>query len=299
MVTKRRGPAEYATNLAIGAVLNGALLLPYAARVRLVGWVMARVAAPLAGWDKRIRANLALIHPEMPATEVQRLTRAVPDNFGRALIESYSGAAFIARAAAAPIRGPGLAALEAAHADQRPVILVTGHFGNHQAPRAALIARGYKVGGLYMPMSNGFFNDRYVAELEQLGTPLFERSRQGLAQMVRFLRGGGMVGMVADHFMAHGVPIAFMGRPAYTALSAAEMALKYNALVIPIYGRRGQDGLSLEILVDAPVPHGDPVEMTRAMNASLERLVEETPEQWFWIHRRWKTPTKGATSDPA
>ena len=294
MAKQKRGAAEYLQNLAVRAVIGLGLALPYRARVRFIGWVMSALVAPIAGWRKRIRDNLAHVMPDMPRSEVDRLTRAVPDNFGRSLIESYSRRDFIKRAAAVPLEGPGVAALEDAHAAGRPVILITGHFGNHQAPRAALIARGYRVGGLYMPMSNAYFNDRYVAELSELGEPLFERSRKGLADMVRFLRSGGMVGMVADHYMAHGTPIDFLGQPAYTALSAAEMAVKYGAEVIPIYGRRQADGLGFDIIVDAPIPHGDPVEMTREMNASLESLVLKTPEQWFWIHRRWKTPPDGA-----
>ncbi|MDJ0630291.1 MAG: lauroyl acyltransferase [Rhodobacter sp.] len=290
MAKQKRGWPEYLTNLAIRAVIGFALALPYDRRVPFMGWVMSRIAAPLAGWRRRIRANLTLILPDLPETEIRRLERAVPDTFGRSLIESYSGSEFIARAVAAPLTGDGVSALARARDQGRPVVLVTGHFGNHQAPRAALIARGYKVGGLYMPMSNAFFNDRYVAELRRLGEPLFERSPKGLARMVRFLKSGGMVGMVADHFMKHGQPIDFLGKPAWTALSAAEMAQKYDALVVPIYGLRQPDGLGLKIVVDAPIPHGDPTAMTRAMNASLERLVRAHPEQWFWIHRRWKEP---------
>lgn len=290
MAKPKRGPKQYLTNLVIRAVIGLGMLLPYRWRVPFLGWMMSAIVAPVAGWRTRIRNNLTHIWPDLPPQDVARLVRKVPDNFGRALIESYSRHAFVQRACAEPFKGPGVQALEEAKANGRPVILITGHFGNHQAPRAALIARGYKVGGLYMPMSNAYFNDRYVAELSELGEPLFERSRKGLAEMVKFLRSGGMVGMVADHYMAHGAPVDFMGQPAYTALSAAEMALKYEALVIPIYGRRKPDGLGLEVIVDTPIPHGDPVEMTRAMNASLEKLVNDTPEQWFWIHRRWKTP---------
>ena len=93
MVTKRRGAPEYLVNLAIRTVLGLALLLPYSSRSRFVGWVMAHIAAPLAGWDRRTQDNLALIWPDLPADEVRRLTRRVPNNFGRALIESYSGEA--------------------------------------------------------------------------------------------------------------------------------------------------------------------------------------------------------------
>ncbi len=297
MATDKRGLGDYAVDLGVRGLLALAMALPYERRVPLMGWVMARVAAPIAGWDRRVRDNLAMIFPDMPAAEVKRLMRAVPENFGRSLIESYSGQEFIARVADLPFQGAGAEALAQAKETGRPVILVTAHFGNHQAPRAALIARGYRVGGLYMPMSNAYFNDRYVAELERLGEPLFERSPRGLAQMVKFLKSGGMVGMVADHYMAHGQPIPFLGKPAWTALSAAEMAVKYDALLIPIYGRRQPDGLGFDLIVDAPIPHGDPVEMTKAINASLEPLIRANPEQWFWIHRRWKTPPQASPQD--
>ena len=290
MAKLKRGPAEYLQNLAIRAVIGVAMALPYRRRVPFMGWVMAEVVAPIAGWRKRVRDNLALIMPQMPAEQVKRLTRQVPDNFGRSLIEIYSGDEFKERVKDIEFSGGGVEALAQAREQNRPVILITGHFGNYDAPRAALIARGYPVGGLYNAMSNGYFNDQYVAAISGLGTPVFERSRKGLAAMVKFLKGGGIVGMVADHYMKHGQPVDFMGHPAYTALSAAEMAVKYNALVVPIYGLRHADGIGFDIIVDTPIQHGDPLEMTQAMNASLEALVRAHPEQWFWIHRRWKTP---------
>ena len=290
MAKQKRGPGEYASNLLIRAVIGLALRLPYRRRVAFMGWVMAQVVAPIAGWRKRVRDNLALIYPDLPPPEVERLTRRVPDNFGRSLIEIYSGREFINHVKDIPFIGEGVDALAKAKETGRPVILITGHFGNYDAPRAALIARGYPVGGLYNPMSNGYFNDQYVAAISGLGTPVFERSRKGLAEMVRFLKQGGIVGMVADHYMKHGQPIEFLGHPAYTATSAAEMAVKYNALVVPIYGLRHADGIGFDIIVDAEIPHADPVTMTKAMNESLEKLVVDHMDQWFWIHRRWKAP---------
>jgi KDO2-lipid IV(A) lauroyltransferase len=88
--------------------------------------------------------------------------------------------------------------------------------------------------------------------------------------------------------MSHGPALPFFGKPAPTALSAAEMALKYDAALVPIYGIRQPDGLSFEIRVEDPIPHTDPETMTRALNASLEALVRDHMDQWFWIHRRWK-----------
>ncbi len=270
------------------AMIGGLLLLPYRWRVPLCGWIMSRVIAPAAGYRKRIRDNLAQILPDLPEAEVRRIVRAVPDNVGRTVIEIYSGPEFIAEARRLPLTGGGVADLEAAHQAGRPVILVTGHFGNYDASRAALIARGYRVGALYMPMSNRHFNDHYVQAISGIGTPLFPRGKKGLAEMVRHLRGGGMLGMLIDQHMAHGAPLEFFGHRALTALSAAELALKYDALVIPTYAVRQPDGLSFQIIVEPPIPPDTPEAMTQALNDSLEALVRQHLDQWFWIHRRWK-----------
>ena len=275
---------DKAARAAIGLMLA----LPYGPRVRLGGWVMAHLVAPLAGWPRRIRRNLALALPDLPKAEVAWLVRAVPDNVGRTLIEIYSGPEFVTRAAARPLTGPGVAALEAARRDGRPVIIVTGHFGNYDAARAGLIARGYPVGGLYKPMKNRYFDAHYVRAIRRIGEPLFPRGREGLADMVRHLRGGGFLGMVIDQHMKHGARLAFFGHPANTALSAAELALRYQALLVPIYARRLPDGLDFEIIVEDPIPAASPEAMTQALNDSLEILVRQYPEQWFWIHRRWK-----------
>ena len=270
------------------------LRLPYRWRVPLCGWVLSRVIAPLAGYRKRIRDNLALVLPDLPKAEVERIVRAVPDNVGRTVIEIYSGAEFVAHAVGNPLTGAGVAALEEAHKVGRPVILVTGHFGNYDASRAALIARGYRVGALYMPMVNRHFNEHYVRAISGVGTPLFPRGRAGLGAMVRHLRSGGMLGMLVDQHMRHGEGLTFFGQEALTALSAAELALKYDALLVPTYAVRKPDGLSFDIIVEPPIPHGTPEAMTQVLNDSLEALVRQHLDQWFWIHRRWKGADRAA-----
>jgi KDO2-lipid IV(A) lauroyltransferase len=284
-----RGISDWLVDRAIRTLISALRLLPYGRRIAAMGWVTAHIAAPLAGWDRRIRENLAHVLPELPADEVRRLVRAVPDNAGRTLMEIYSGAEFAARMRQVEVPdGPGLAALRAALAQKRPVLLVTGHFGNYDAPRAWLIGQGFPVGGLYNPMSNAFFNDHYVEAISSIGRPMFQRGRAGLGEMVRFLRAGGMVGIVIDQYMGHGVALDFLGKPAPTALSAAEMALKYRALLVPIYGVRRPDGLSFEIRIEPPLEGDDPVALTQALNDSLSAIVREHLGQWFWIHRRWK-----------
>jgi KDO2-lipid IV(A) lauroyltransferase len=275
-------------NVFLRGLIRIAGLIPYRWRVPAMGWLVSKVMAPLAGFDKRVRNNLQLAMPELGKTEVERLCRAVPNNAGRTLIELYAGDPFLKRAHAAPISGPGLKALEEASSNGRPVILMTGHFGNYDAARANLIGRGYTMGALYRRMANPYFNAHYVRQMEAIGTPMFEQGRRGMAQMVRYLKKGGIIAIVGDLHAHGGKELRFFDQLAVTATVPAELALKYDAAMIPVYSIRQPNGLDFKIVMPEPIPHSDPVTMTQAVNDGLEALIRENVDQWFWIHRRWK-----------
>jgi KDO2-lipid IV(A) lauroyltransferase len=288
MAKARRNARYFLENLALRSIFSLLFALPYPRRVALMGWLAAQVIAPVAGWRARVRANLAHVCPELPKAEVERLARAVPNNAGRTLIEIYSGSDFVARVKDSPIEGPGLDALEQARAQGRPVILVTAHFGNYDVARAALSARGHNMGALYRRMNNPYFNPHYVRSIGNIGQPLFEQGRRGMVQMVKHLRAGGVLGILSDVYFGNGVAMPFFGKPAMTSLATAEMALKYDAVLIPTFAIRQDNGLDFVIRLEPPVPHSDAVTMTQAVNAQLESLVRQHMGQWFWIHRRWK-----------
>jgi len=279
---------DFLQNLVLRGAIGAALALPRRWRVPAFGWLVSRVIAPLAGFPKRVRENLDHVRPDLPGAEVARLCRRVPDQFARTLIENYATDELLEIGRQTEPTGPGVAALEEARAAGRPILLVTGHFGNYEVPRAALIARGWTVGGLYRPMNNRFFNDHYAATMHRLGGPVFPRGRSGTAGFLRHLRGGGAGVLLIDQYFHSGADLDFFGKPAPTALSAAEIALKIDALMVPFFGIRRPDGLTFEAVFEAPIAHSDPVTMTQAFNAALEAQVEAHMDQWFWIHRRWK-----------
>lgn len=287
MVTGLQKIRHWTTNIGILGFLGLMKMLPYDLRLHLCGLTITHVVAPLTGARKRIRNNLALIMPELSASEVKSIVLGVPYHMGRSVMELYSGREFSDRISEIALDGPGLSALDQACNEGRGVMLITGHIGNYDAVRAALIERGFPVGSLYKPMKNSFFNEHYVKAMNDIGSPMFERGRHGLAEMLRFLRSGGMVGVVLDQSISSAPLLNFMGKPARTALSAAEMALKQNALVVPCYGIRKPDG-SFDIIVEDPVAHDAPEAMTQTLNDSLENQVRAHPEQWMWTHNRWK-----------
>ncbi len=278
--------ADWASDRAIRALIGSALALPWSTRSAAMGWMMARVIAPRAGWRDRALANLAHVWPDRGADMHARIADAAARNAGRTMIENYDVAGLLARMRDAPLSGDGVAAMEEARRAGRPILFLTGHYGNFEAPRAALVARGWRIGGLYRPMSNPYFNAHYAANMHALSDPVFEQGRRGTMGLLKHIRDGGMGVLLFDVYDSAGVPIDFLGRPAPTLTSAADIALRTGALLVPFFGIRRGDGFDCRF--DAPIPHGDPVAMMRQASAALEARIEDDPGQWFWIHRRWK-----------
>ncbi|MEL6452777.1 MAG: lysophospholipid acyltransferase family protein [Pseudomonadota bacterium] len=277
-----------AVNAVSRALIGAVLLLPYAWRVRTMGWIMGRVIGPAAGYLRRAEAHVRYIMPHLPDAEITRIARACLNNAGRTLIEIYSTSKFHNRQKGLDYGGPGFAAFQEAAAQGRPVILVGGHFGNYEASRANLVDRGYAISGLYRDLSNPYFNAHYTAAMEALNGPGFPQGRKGTAGFVRHLKTGGQLVLLFDQHFTGAPVLDFLGKPAHTAISAAELALRYDALLIPYYAIRQPDGLTFVFEMETPVPHSDPLTMTQAMNDSLSARIRAHPEQWLWVARRWR-----------
>ena len=285
-------------NAVARTLLGVALALPYRWRVPLIGKIVAYGVAPVAGYSKRVHANLRHTMPELDQAERRRIARAVADNFGRTLIEIYSGEDFVDRARAAPLEGSGVAALEAARAAGRPVILITAHLGNYDAARGKLAREGYEMAALYRPMRNASFNQHYVNAISTIAAPVFPTNARGITSLIKHLKDGGVIGIVADVASLKAPILSFFDQPAHTPLSAAEWAIKYDAALIPIFGIRQPDGLSFRVLLEDPLAHSTPDAMMQAYNDVVERVARAHPEQWFWIHRRWKQRAEVSADAP-
>ena len=279
---------DFAVDALLRICWGSLLILPYELRVAASGRITSGLVAPVARYRRRALDNLAFAMPELSAEERERICKGCLDNFGRLFAETSSPGAFMARAARWKPEGDGMEAIEAAAQEGRPLVLVGGHFGNYEAARAVLIRRGLMVGGLYRPMNNRFFNRRYVRQMERIGEPVYPKSVSGTKQLVRYLDSGGIAVILNDQHAGEGMATPFLGRPAKTSLAPAKFALKYEAPLIPFFAARRGGGLDFDVHFERPIPAADPETMTLAFNERLEKRVRKHPEQWFWIHRRWK-----------
>lgn len=275
-------------DLALRALIGVLKLLPVRTRLNVAGWATRRLIAPPLGLYKRVYDNIDHVWPDTEMETKRRIANESIDNLGRAVVENYDPKEMLARGAAYPVTGPGLATFEQARAEGRPVLLISGHYGSPVCARCALVARGHTVAGILRPLSNPYSNTRYIQNYRDVCEPVFVQGRRGTLGMLKHVREGGIAAMAFDVFESSGAAIDFLDQPAPTALSPAEIAIKTNALLIPYFGIRHEDRYGFDVVIEEPIPHGDPLDMMREATRRLEARIEHDPGQWMWIHRRWK-----------
>ena len=290
-VKKRSSFLDLSVYIFVRYLLGILSILPYRTKISLGGLIYQKIISPLSGNRKRIVDNLRLIFPDLEKRKREELCSQVPNNIGRTLFELLSPNAFSNIAKSAKVSGPGFKILKDAQEQKKPVILVSGHFGNYDVVRVVLNTNQISVGALYKPMSNPYFNTFYERCIKQIAEPLFPRGRAGMGNMMRYLEDGNVVALLIDQYMSHGEPLKFLGHTAYTATSAAKLALKHDALLITFYVVRNDDGINFDLVFESPVKPSTPSEMTQVLNDRLEKQIRKNMGQWLWTHKRWKSPS--------
>ncbi len=282
--------SDLSTYVFVRFILGILSILPYPTKIALGGLIYQKIISPLSGNRKRIIDNLKLIFPDLEKEKREELCSKVPNNIGRTFFELLSPNEFSSVAKSAKISGPGFKALRDAQEQRKSVILVSGHLGNYDVVRVVLNANKISVGALYKPMNNPYFNTFYERCIKQIAEPLFPRGRVGMGNMMRYLSDGKVVALLIDQYMSHGEPLKFFGHTAYTATSAAKLALKHDALLITFYVVRNNDGINFDLVFESPVTPTSANEMTQVLNNRLEKQIKKNMGQWLWTHRRWKSP---------
>jgi len=259
----------------------------FARRSRALGTAVGGLLRWFPIAQRRVDRELLRVYPDMTRRDRAALRREIGRNMGQTLFEIYHGAEFRTRLDKITFSGPGLAALEEARAAGKGGIIVSGHFGQWEAVRAVLSSHGMESGAVYKPQTNPHYQRRLLAGIEAGGKPILATGRVGTKALVRHLVDGGIISILLDEKYAEGVRMPFLGLPAMTSLSAAQLALKYDLPMVPAYGTRVGDGSHFEVEFEAPIPHTDALTMTQAFNDSLSARIFADPAQWYWLLRRW------------
>ena len=286
--------AEY---LAFRAVVGGLQKAPDQWSERLCR-DLARLAGPVLGIRRSVvRDQLAAVYPEL-GDELPALVDRVYDHLGRLAAETFC--LDPGKLAAGVTVEPGWESLDAAVAAGRGVLAVTAHLGSFELGGRILAGR-YPVLDVVKPMRNRVF-DEYLQRM---------RGRHGIRTVsmdgsgrpvLSHLRAGGLVTLLIDQDAGRdGVRTDFLGLPASTWPGAARLALRTGCPVVPLAILR-QDGgghiLRIGDVIAPPRESAAPEDIktfTGRISAAVEAFIHEHPEQWFWVHRRWKGAAEAET----
>jgi heptosyltransferase II len=186
--------------------------------------------------------------------------------------------------------------LESVHQELRagrPVILLLSHIGNWElfAPLVPHYADYARIGTVYQKLGNRYIDEDVSRKRARAGAELFDRS-EGFHKAIELLRSGGLIGILGDqHAGDHGVWTPFFGRLSSTSPLSGLLAKRTGAGVIAAAVHT--EGPARWRMVFTPridSPRDSVNSVTLKGNETIEQQIRKAPEDWFWVHNRWKTP---------
>jgi KDO2-lipid IV(A) lauroyltransferase len=267
-------------------------LLPVDAASALGGF-LARTIGPRLGASKRAVINLRRAMPELSEAEISRIVRGMWDNLGRVIAEYPHLDRFRVYEQGGRVEHVGTELVDPILAAGRPILFISAHFGNWEVATLAATQRGLKVAQVYRAANNPYV-DALVTEFRSIvGSELIPKGMVAARRSMEALKEGRHLALLVDQKMNDGIAVPFFGRDAMTAPAVAQLAMRYNAAIIPARVERLAGArFRLTVFPEIEQPRsGDRQADTRAImtrvNAVLESWIRARPEQWFWLHRRW------------
>jgi Kdo2-lipid IVA lauroyltransferase/acyltransferase len=188
---------------------------------------------------------------------------------------------------------------------KRGMILLTGHFGNWEVLGYTMAALGLPTYSVARRLDNPYL-DRYVFGVrEDAGQTILDK-RGATAEVPDLLANNQAVGFIADQDAGRkGLFVDFFGRPASTYKSIGLLAMEYNVPVVVGFGRRRKEAYTFDIGIEDIIHPEDWAEaddplryITQRYTHALEAVIRTAPEQYLWVHRRWKHRPKGEQPGP-
>ena len=252
------------------------------------GWILSWFMRANYNLRSRVLENLELVMPKKTKSEKMLFLRQLGWYWGVTFTELIFNAEFQKAEEKFFYSKNDLKPLIKAKKQGRPVIIVSAHLGPWEAIRAVLKKHNLTTGAIYKKNKNRFYEHLHLKAIKSGGEPIFSTGLSGTKSMVKFLKKGGAVAVMLDQAASDGEFFDFLGVPAKTATSVAKIALKLNALLVPAYAIRARNTPAIHVYFENAILHTNYQDMTSALTKSIERRVLAHPEQWYWVHKRWK-----------
>ena len=272
---------------------------------RLIPWpvhlIVIRFLAPVAMRLDRQRTHIARVNLDLafgdtiPEKEKERIIRRTYENLMVIALDTILNQGASKEQILSKVRFENEVILEKALQSGKPIIFITAHYGNWELGTLAIAARFTPISVVGRPLDWTWANRILTATREQFGVRMIPK-RKAMKEMIGVMKAGGALGLVVDQNTAskEGILIDFFGKRARHTPAAAILARKFNAVVIPVYSH-SDDYRHWTVTFHEPIPmeksddvDADILRHVQKQAEITEKIIREKPDEWFWLHQRWK-----------
>jgi KDO2-lipid IV(A) lauroyltransferase len=267
---------------------------------RRVGMALMRVFARLYYQISKQNRQRTIQHltlafgNEKSREEIRRLARDVFRHFAVAGVDAIRIPQMIEKGMDHFVTAENFHIIDNALAEGKGILVLTGHFGNWEVMGAYVAQKGYPIKVIGAPLDNPWL-DRFLVDMRNRAGYANIMRGDGARAIIRALKSGHMLAMLIDQdTKVNGVFVDFFGKKAHTAVGPVVLAERFGAPIIPVFMRMKPD-LTYHIECFPPVPltwtgnkEKDILVNTQKCSDAYEAVIRRYPEQWAWMHRRWR-----------
>ncbi len=248
-----------------------------------------RKIGPLVRSNKVSQNNLSKFSKKISKKEINKITSGMWNNYGMTFIEYMFLKSFKEGSSHIKIKGEKI--LSKFNSNKNPVIFISGHFANFELMSMELTKRNINLATIYRPLNNFFLNPlmeslrkKYICKNQ------IKKGRSGVKDCMNYIKRKHSIALMIDQRVSEGQKIKFFGHEASTTTLPAQLAIKYNLSIVPIFIERKNDN-SFEMHVYEPIKisnYENKMKISKKLNLILEKMIKKNPHQWIWTHARWK-----------
>jgi len=238
---------------------------------------------------KLIYSNLNIYSKNLTEIKKNEIVSSMWQNYGKTFIEYIFLNHF--KKDNAHIKIEGGDKLEKIFELKKPVIFVSGHFANYELMSMEIVKKNINLATIYRPLNNYFLNPfmeylrkKYVCKNQ------IKKGVSGVREAIEYLKKGYSIALMIDQRVSEGEKINFFGKSALTTTLPAQLALKFDLSIIPVFIERDQnDNFKIKFFQEIdPKSSNNKTELTDKLNKIIEKMIDYKPEGWIWTHNRWK-----------
>ena len=175
--------------------------------------------------------------------------------------------------------------------EKKPVIFISGHFANFELMSMEITKKNIPLASIYRPLNNIFLNPfmEYLRR-KYISKNQIKKGINGVRKSIEYLKKGCSIALMIDQRVSEGEKINFFDKAALTTTLPAQISLKFNVDIIPVYIERDEHNhftIEFQNRIN-PNDFNDKLKLTKKLNEVLEKMIVRNPNQWIWTHNRWK-----------